>query len=192
MRRVYLGLLMVVIGIGSVCADEVRYPASQKSFIGDVLAARSGYKAGQNEVVQGAERVHRKHNLGVYKDKKAENWIGTVYQMDTISDGSKAWLRVQIENHIMLTTLKSEWTDTGINSLIPWRTDLHRELLSLKTGDWVIFSGKFFPSKEDGIMEISLTMHGSMTDPEFLFKFSDIKKINKDNIKLDSIFGNKF
>ena len=192
MRRVYLGLLLVVVGIGSVCADEVRYPASQKSFIGDVLAARSGYKAGGNEVAQGAERVHRKHNLDVYKNKKVENWIGTVYQMDTISDGSKAWLRVQIENHIMLTTLKSELTDAGINSLISWRTDLHRELLSLKTGDWIVFSGRFFPSKEDGIMEISFTMHGSMTDPEFLFKFSDIKKINKNDIKLDSIFGNKF
>lgn len=192
MKRVCLVLFLVVAGVGHVSADEIRYPESQKSFIGDVLTARSGYKAGQNAVVQGNERIHRKHNLGVYKNKKFENWIGSIYQMSTISDGSKAWLRVQIDPYITLTTSKTEWSDEGFHSLIPWRTDIYDKLLALRPDDWIIFSGQFFPSKEDGILEISLTMYGSMTDPEFLFKFTDLKKINKDDIKIDSIFSNRF
>lgn len=192
MKRVCLVLLLVVAGVGNIFADEIRYPESQKSFIGNVLAAKAGYKSGQNAVAQGNERIHRKHNLDSYKNKKAENWIGTIYQMSTVSDGSKAWLRVQIDLYIILTTSKSERADEGIQSLIPWRTDVYDKLLALKTGDWIMFSGRFFPSKEDGVQEISLTMHGSMTDPEFLFKFIDIKKINKDNIKVDSIFSNRF
>jgi hypothetical protein len=39
----------------------------------------------------------------------------------------------------------------------------------------VIFNGQFLPSDKDCIRESSLTQGGSMTDPDWIFRFSEIK-----------------
>jgi hypothetical protein len=46
--------------------------------------------------------------------------------------------------------------------------------LNLQNGQTVRFSGQFFRDDTDCIRETSLTMSGSMREPEFLFRFSDI------------------
>lgn len=180
--------ILIVAGVDA-CAGEARYPPNQKSFIGDVLSARGEYVNAKNQVVQGHVRVHRQKSLSVYSSQTIENWIGCVYQMSTLSDGSRACIRVQIDPHIMVSTANNDWDSASSSTLIPYQSDLYRELLSFGKEEWVVFSGRFVPSSADGIRELSLTMHGSMTDPEFLFKFTNIKRINRDDIKPDSIFG---
>ncbi|MNF12751.1 hypothetical protein D3C80_2143530 [compost metagenome] len=61
-------------------------------------------------------------------------------------------------------------------TLIDKGTPLYSALLTMSVGDAVTVSGGFLPSEEDGVKETSLTIRGSMSDPEFLFRFNDISK----------------
>jgi hypothetical protein len=52
---------------------------------------------------------------------------------------------------------------------------MYRQLVSMKKGDRVIFSGSFLPSDSDCITEASITQSGSMTDPEFIVRFTQVR-----------------
>jgi hypothetical protein len=65
--------------------------------------------------------------------------------------------------------------DEETRTLIPIGSPLHKQALALSTGQRVRFSGMFFPSKIDCMTETSLTVSGAMTEPAFLFRFSEIQ-----------------
>jgi hypothetical protein len=46
----------------------------------------------------------------------------------------------------------------------------------MEKGDPVKFSGTFVRDEADCIKEGSLTQNGSMTEPEFIFRFSRVSK----------------
>jgi len=52
-----------------------------------------------------------------------------------------------------------------------------QKVVSLSRDQHILFSGSFFPSDADCVQETSLTQEGSMTDPEFLFHFTDVSAI---------------
>ena len=62
------------------------------------------------------------------------------------------------------------------NTLIENGSDLYNSISDLSEGDRVVFSGTFIPDDSDFIREGSVTERGSMTDPEFILKFSDVRK----------------
>jgi hypothetical protein len=44
----------------------------------------------------------------------------------------------------------------------------------MKIGDKARFSGEFFEDRDDCFKEGSLTFDGSLREPEFIFRFSDL------------------
>jgi hypothetical protein len=47
--------------------------------------------------------------------------------------------------------------------------------MQMRRGDQVRFSGDFIRNDTDCVKETSLTLAGSMTDPDFLFRFGDVE-----------------
>jgi hypothetical protein len=45
----------------------------------------------------------------------------------------------------------------------------------MTAGEAIVFSGFFLPDEEDCIKERSLTQQGSMTEPEFGFRFTRVR-----------------
>jgi hypothetical protein len=46
----------------------------------------------------------------------------------------------------------------------------------MKEGDQVVFSGNCFSSTVDCAEEHSMSLEGSMTDPEFVFRFAEVRE----------------
>jgi hypothetical protein len=50
--------------------------------------------------------------------------------------------------------------------------------VALKNDTWVKFTGEFIGSEPDCFRESSLTLAGSVQNPEFIFRFSDVRPID--------------
>ena len=59
-------------------------------------------------------------------------------------------------------------------TLIEPGMELFSRLSSLKVGDRVKFSGLFFESNTDCVFELSMTLGGSMGDPDFIMRFTAV------------------
>jgi hypothetical protein len=68
-------------------------------------------------------------------------------------------------------------SDTGTNTLIKPDTALYKALLTMKLGSTVRIHGRLFASGPDCYREKSVTLAGSLEDPDFLVRFSRIEPI---------------
>jgi hypothetical protein len=59
--------------------------------------------------------------------------------------------------------------------LLDPESDVFKAASMLNKGQRVRFSGSFFRNRIDCVKEKSLTLSGSMDDPEYLFRFAEIK-----------------
>lgn len=157
---------------------ESLMPEDQLRFIGVVTEYVSGFKTAKNELQQSAMRDQRKgeilSTLGSYS---VSSWVGTINQLETNTEG-KAILSVRISPDIEIKTWNNALSDMASNTLIEKGTPVFSSLFNLSSGQSVKFSGSFFPSETDSIQETSMTIDGSMSNPEFLFKFKFVTPIN--------------
>jgi TonB family protein len=95
--------------------------------------------------------------------------------METTHDGNGIIsIRLPSSVQVRVETLNNDLL--GVGSLIPHGSELYSRVSSLSVGDLVLFSGMFGEDHKDYVSEPSMTERGSMTDPELLFRFSDIRK----------------
>lgn len=153
-------------------------PEDQLRFIGVVTEYVSGFKAAKNELQQSAMRDQRKEGiLSTLGGYSVSSWVGTINQLETNTEG-KAILSVRISPDIEIKTWNNALSDMASNTLIEKGTPVFSSLFNLSSGQRVKFSGSFFPSETDFIEETSMTIDGSMRDPEFLFRFKSVTPIN--------------
>ena len=103
------------------------------------------------------------------------DWVGSIRGMDTTSEGY-AILTVAIDSGIELCTHNNALSDklSGSSTLIAPESNLYAVLSDMAKGQKIKFSGSFFHGDDDYYEEQSVTIQGSMTQPEFLFKFTAI------------------
>jgi hypothetical protein len=126
-----------------------------------------------NEIAEHSHREARRKALcelfnGHYV---ASGWIGTIKEIRLSFDGKGA-VAVEIAPGITVETWNNMLSDITDRTRVDPSDELYRQLESLQRGGRVVFSGRFFKDKEDCIRENSMTTHGSLTEPEFLFRFS--------------------
>jgi hypothetical protein len=149
-------------------------PADESAFVSVVSNARLRYNAGANDMVKGASRPARKQALcSTLANNAVTNWVGKVSKLTTNSDG-KGVLEIAIGDDISIVTWNNSLSDFEDKTLIEPDTAIYRRALQLREGQTVWFSGHFFRNDTDCIKETSLTMGGSMQEPEFLFQFVDV------------------
>lgn len=152
-------------------------PIDQKRFVETVSKFISDYGNAKNEIQQSLLRDLRKESISrVLSGSSIQNWVGQVSNLETNSAGD-AIFGVSIFNNISIKTWNNSLSDIGSNTMIKKGSNLYNKLLDLSKGDWVAFSGNFIPSNEDHIRETSVTIDGSMTNPDFLFSFFDVVQI---------------
>ena len=149
-------------------------PPSETAFIATVKNARQQYNAGANEMAKGATRPGRKAALcNLLTGVEATNWVGKIARLSTNNDG-RGVLAISIADDIQVKTWNNALSDIGDHTLIDPNSDLYRRAVNLQNGQVIRFTGRFFRNDTDCVHETSLSMSGSMREPEFLFQFSDI------------------
>jgi hypothetical protein len=147
---------------------------SERDFITTLKYTRQQYNAGANDMAKGAIRPARKTALcNFLVGLEATNWVGKIAKLSTNNDG-RGVLAISIGDDMQVKTWNNALSDIGDHTLIDPSSNLYRRALNLQTGQIVSFSGHFFRNDTDCIQETSLSMSGSMQEPEFLFQFSDV------------------
>lgn len=104
---------------------------------------------------------------------KIKDWVGTIDEMTTTGDGL-ATLKVRLPCGLRLTTWNNDISDILDRTLIPQASPVYDRLSDLDRGRRLRFSANLVPDKANGAKELSVTEAGSMTDPEFLARFTDV------------------
>lgn len=150
--------------------------SDEKRFIDIVEEIQQKHSSSKNELQKSMARDERKKLLSNINIYEVNNWVGTITKLDTNNDG-KGILVVKIAPALSVGTWNNAFSDIQNNTLIEKNTKLYNSLLDMKVGQKIRFSGQFFPSDDDAIKEKSMTIDGSLSEPEFLFKFYSVSSI---------------
>jgi hypothetical protein len=149
-------------------------PDVEVQFIAAIENARSVYKSGANDMAKGAARPLRAKQLcALLHSPTARNWVGKISTLSTNGDG-KGVLGIEIGKDIVIKTWNNAVSDAGDSTLIDPASPLFSKASSLAEGKQVVFSGSFRADSTDCVREGSLTLRGSLMEPEFIFRFSDV------------------
>ena len=156
-------------------------PGDQTQFINIVESFYQPYKEAPNELKKSALRTDRKTALEKFTpNRTVNNWIGRIKEMTTNSSGD-AHIALHLEGSkaIVIKTWNNSLSDLMDGTLIIHGSPLYNNLINLSKGDLVRFSGNFFHGGNslDFLRETSITEEGSMTEPDFIFKFTNAEKL---------------
>lgn len=173
MRRI-AGLLFLLAASSMALAEtkSVRVSDFQKSFIETVQDYSTQYETAPNELKKST--VSRKRLEAISKLKgdtrKISGWYGMIEKLGTNGDGD-AYLTIRLlVDNITVGTWNNSLSDFNSKSLIKNGTPLYEEISEMAEGNVVMFSGALGKPK-------NVTEKGTMTEPDFLFKFSKVEKI---------------
>ncbi|MQW55656.1 hypothetical protein [Sinorhizobium meliloti] len=152
-------------------------PEEQSRFLAVTAEFSDRFGLATNELQQSVQRDERRAALveALGSRRSVAGWLGSIRQLETNSDGN-AILAVRLSPNTEIATWNNALSDIADGTLIKKGTPLYSRLLNMSVGDTVAVSGNFFPSDADGVKETSLTIRGSMNEPEFLFHFQDVSK----------------
>ncbi len=152
-------------------------PADQQALLQAVVAGREGYESTDNELKQRQAQRARKGALrAAVPTLRVKEWVGEIRSIDTNSEG-KGVLELSIGDGTKVSTWNNALSDIGSDTLIPTDSPMYETLVNLAKGDRIRFSGSFFSDDEQGLEESSLTFHGQMKTPNFVFRFASIKAL---------------
>ncbi len=155
--------------------QPAQLPSVEVRFVSIVSAAQRDSINAANDMQRGGIRANRDKALcaGI-SFPEVKDWIGTVTNIDSNSDG-KGVLAIQITPGVTVKTWNNALSDIGTGTLIDPTSPVFKSASLMKPGQIVLFSGEFFPSGEDAcLLESSMTLRGKVESPEFIFKFSSI------------------
>lgn len=149
-------------------------PATQVAFAQAVLGYVGLYRSAPNELKKSALRARRASDIrtALRGNLRFDSWVGSVKEMGTNGDGD-ASLEVDIANdNLRLKTWSNSVSDRLDRTMIKAGSALYDVVSELKEGQAVKVSGTFIPSERDFVNEVSVSEMGSMTEPEFVVRFS--------------------
>lgn len=159
-------------------APPPRPQTSEAAFLSIVDAATSDFDAAQNDMLKGAVRSKRAGGLClVVPNRQAEGWRGTISVLSSNGDGNGV-LAIELNNHTTVKTWSNSFSDISDHTLIDPSSPVFQAAASLTVGTPVLFSGTFLPSQIDCVREASVSLAGSLQNPDFIMRFTNIQKAN--------------
>jgi hypothetical protein len=156
-------------------------PPDEIAFVDAVTNAHQSYGRATTDFQKGATKPARaKAICSVLRTTQVSDWVGKVSTLSTNGDG-KGVLGIEIGPDIFVQTTNNALSDAlaaTLNqppTLIEPESSVFSSMGKLNEGTKVRFSGTFIRSDTDCVQETSMTMQGSMTSPEFLFRFSSVE-----------------
>tara|TARA_B100000686_G_C16608125_1_gene872332 strand:- start:391 stop:987 length:597 start_codon:yes stop_codon:yes gene_type:complete len=194
----FIGILVLLVIIGSFMADKeeksggssnsvsnskpsktvIPISDQQKKFIEIINNFKSDYGNAKNELKKSALRTKRKKALAeLFGNDLSVQFVGKINRLSTTRE-QNAHLSISLlgTNYITISNWNNEMSDIGTESLIKSGSSLYDTVADLGEDITVKFTGSLFSDSDDHIEEKSISESGSMTDPEFLIKFSSIEK----------------
>ena len=156
-------------------APDFQGPPEQVAFVKAVSESIAAYRAAPNEMAAGATRFDRRNKVcTVLRVAEISNWVGKIRSLSSNGDG---WgvLAIDIGGGVVLTTWNNAMSDVFDKTLLDPSSALFQTAAQMRKGQVVTFSGAFFPSETDCVKELSMTISGSMKNPEYLVRFTDIR-----------------
>ncbi|WP_252353884.1 peptidoglycan-binding protein [Acetobacter sp. P5B1] len=137
---------------------------------------RQEYENGQNDFQKGAARPRRASKIcSLIRSPQINNWVGTVEELSSNSSGYGV-LKIRISPHATVGTSNNSFSDSlgEQRTLIAPSDPVFSQVSNLRDGQRVIFSGRFSTSQDDCLDETSVTQSGSMEDPDFEMRFTNV------------------
>ena len=173
-RQIWIILLLVGIGEAAFAGEMSQ---EQRQFVDIVDRFDRAYAQAGSDKAKETTRLQRaKAICEAIRTSAVQHWSGTVFKISTRREG-KASLELTLSTHVRVTTWNDPVADIGDNTLIDPKSALFDQVILLKKDQQVLFSGSFIPDSTDCFKETSMTLSDSMTQPEFLFRFSDIAPV---------------
>ena len=152
-------------------------PEPERLLIAAVEKACGAYIAGATEMAQEAARPARaKAICAAIKTPQVSGWVGEVETLSSNSDGLGV-LAIRIAKGVLVKTWNNAISDTSNKTLIDPESAVFKKAVILKKGQLVKFAGQFIRDDTDCFREGSLSLKGSLTQPEYIFRFADIVAI---------------
>jgi hypothetical protein len=151
--------------------EQPSVPADEGAVVSLLEQCKRRYDAAPNEFQKSTLRRERMAELGrIMTGRTAVGWIGTIAKMETNGSGNGI-LEVHPPGYNWITIETMPFGGTTI----PAGSVMYEQVSRLSVRSKVIFSGELVESSRDYLQELSLTEAGSMDEPEFLFKFTEIR-----------------
>lgn len=168
------GLLLLLAASSMANAETKTVTVSdfQKGFIETVQDYSAQYEAAPNDLKKSTVARKRLEAFEKLKGdpRKISGWYGTIEKLGTTGDGDAYMTIKLLVDNITFSTWNNSISDASSKSLIKNGTPLYDKISEMAEGNVVMFSGAIGKPK-------NMTERGKMTDPDFLFKFSDVEKV---------------
>jgi hypothetical protein len=162
--------------IPAIAKVQVPIPVDESGFILAIQQGQAAFRSAPNEMAQGGTRSRRRIAICQSLPHMAvSDWVGRIEKLASNTDG-KGVLEISLGADIRVTTWNNDLSDSSSHTLIDPSSSLFARVSEMRQGDQVVFSGAFFHSDVDCVTETSISLNGSMTDPEFLFRFLSVKQ----------------
>ena len=150
------------------------YPDAQMKFVETVEKARTAISDAETDLQESvALRSRDKALCAILPKNKAINWTGVIGRVGANGEG-KAYVLVDIADDMKVSTWNNALSDFNDDTLSPTTSKFFDNLVALKKGDPVTFSGTFLRSNNSCLTKKNLTDLFYGRDPDFLFRFSNI------------------
>lgn len=149
-------------------------PASQSALVAVVESARKQYSVGANDMAKGAARPTRAQAIcAALQSRSVEGWVGRVANLSSNGEG-KGVLAIEIGPKVTVKTWNNSLSDIGSSTLIEPSSPLFGVASKLYTGQLVRFGGTLIQNSTDCILESSMSLAGSIREPDFIFRFRSV------------------
>lgn len=157
-------------------------PKDELAFYEIIKSAQSQNSAASNDMQRGGIKAKRdKAVCNLLKKLKIKDWVGEIATISANSDG-KGIVSIALAKGITLQTWNNEYSDMEDKTLLNPDSKIFQEVSSMSVGQMVRFSGSFRPGIEgECVKEGSLRLEGKLSEPEFIFRFSNIEALELSN-----------
>jgi len=177
-----IGVALVVVVLGGwwlfTQLQFVALPDQEKKFVSTVDGFIERYRTG-NAIEKRTLRAERRRALQqLALEGQITNWVGHLTKIGTSLGDAYIAVRLEGSKPIYVETWNNLVSDHSAATLISTTSSLYQKIAACHENDTVEFSGQFIVNSEsaDYLTEMSMTEYGSMTEPEFVFRFSDLRK----------------
>lgn len=162
-------------GLSPARAEMAVDAVAETAIIDTIVKYKAMYENATNDMIKGGLRPDRGRALcQLMPTLRVRNWRGTVYSLDSNNDGNGV-LEIDLGHGVYVGTMNNELSDNGYNTLIPHGMSLYNDVSALQKGQPIEFSGTLFHDSVDCVHELSITVNGAMTEPEFLIRITSVK-----------------
>ncbi|KMQ73997.1 hypothetical protein [Marinobacter subterrani] len=145
-------------------------PEAQKSFLAVMADAARAYEDAPNELVKSTIERDRRTDSREFTKDGLTAWTGVLERLETNGDGNGIVV-IRANSHTTFQTWNNAYSDAQYNTLIPNGSELYTKVAQLSVGAPVRFSGNI-------VSEGSATERGSVIEPEFIVRFSNVEALH--------------